>query len=223
MYCTTVSLTPPLPNTRVTPKHGNRVLLCKTLKSGAYTTARTNTHKLNWKSRATYRLKLTYSHILYYSLSTKSQTQRYKVGTYKVHGGAFQPAAHLGWVELVLAPCYWKRCHCSGIQRQKWRKSKRKYKNPLASQCTQPVSATKNAEKKRVKVKTAVEVLILKAQTQESPSLAAEKYICQVCIGIPLLLMSCTWISITAQQFGWWFKERRGGGKEENGMEVEKQ
>lgn len=74
-------------------------------------------------------------------------------------------------------------------------------KNPLASQCTQPVSATKNAEK-RVEVKTAVEVLILKAQPQESPSLAAEKYTCQVCIGILLLLMSGTCISITAQQFG---------------------
>lgn len=39
--------------------------------------------------------------------------------TYKVHGGAFQPAAHLGRVELVLAPRYWKWCHCGGSQRQK--------------------------------------------------------------------------------------------------------
>lgn len=50
--------------------------------------------------------------------------------TYKVHGGAFQPAAHLGWVELVLAPCYRKGCHCSGLQKQKWRKRKRIKKFP---------------------------------------------------------------------------------------------
>lgn len=56
-----------------------------------------------------------------------------KRDTYKVHGGAFQPAAHPGWVELVLAPCYRKWCHCGGLEKQK--SEKNNYKEHSTSEC----------------------------------------------------------------------------------------
>lgn len=115
-----------------------------------------------------------------------------------MHGGAFQPAAHLGWVELVLAPCYWKRCHCSGYQKKKEKKYLQK---TFLSPCTQPVSATKRRRQK------------VSFQQWSFLLLEAEKLNFQDFLSIPLVLRSCACNSITAQQL-WlivrWRRSERG-------------
>lgn len=77
------------------------------------------------------------------------------------------------------------------------------------SYCTQPVSAKRGWEQK-TSVSAAVEGPFIDQQnTRASPSLEAEKCICQDFLSIPLLLRSCVCMSITAQQFGWLLKEEK--------------
>lgn len=113
--------------------------------------------------------------------------------TYKVHGGAFQPAAHLGWVELVLAPRYWKGCHGGGLQKQKSGEN---------NECTQPVSATKiGQDNKTEAASSAADVF---------PHLRQKGFVWQGFLHIPVLLLNSGWRFITAQQFGWWLKGGEG-------------
>lgn len=58
---------------------------------------------------------------------------------------------------------------------------------------------------------------------QEFSLLEEKKFIWQDFLSIPVLLTGSACKFITAQQFSWWFKGGKGGVKEEEGMEVEKQ
>ena len=148
------------------------------------------------------------------------------MNTYKVHGGAFQPAAHLGWVELVLAPRYWKGCHCSGLQKtqiEKIEKNNIKKSPQFLGALSQWAQQKMDLKRKRW-LSPAVKVLLRKAQPLEFPSLEAVKLSWQDFLSIPVLLIGSACKFITAQQFGWWWlKGGEGGVKEEEGIEVEKQ
>lgn len=113
--------------------------------------------------------------------------------TYKVHGGAFQPAAHLGRVELVLAPRYWKGCHCGALQKQKSGKNK---------QSTPPVSATKMGQDDKTEAASSAADVF--------PHLRQKWFVWQGFLHIPVLLLNSGWTFITAQQFGWWLKGGEG-------------
>lgn len=116
-------------------------------------------------------------------------------------------------MELVLAPCYWKGCHCSGLQKQKLKRKTKCIKIPSVTLCTQPVSTTKKKNGWEDK-KGRQSVLLWRSSygrlnLLNFPSLEAEKFIWQNFLSIPVLLMCSACKFITAQQFGWWKGRRR--------------
>lgn len=122
------------------------------------------------------------------------QRAHFQRDTYKVHGGAFQPAAHPGWVELVLAPRYWKRCHGGGVQKQKL--DKKHYQEHSTSE------RYKNGQDDKTEgAASAADVF---------PHLRQEQFLWQRFLHIPVLLLYSGWRFITAQQFGWWMTGGEG-------------
>lgn len=95
-------------------------------------------------------------------------------------------------MELVLAPRYWKRCHCGALQKQK--PDKNNGKGHSTSECY------KNGQDDKTEgASSAADVF---------PHFRQKPLAWQGFLRIPLLLLNSGWRFITAQQFGWW---REGG------------